>query len=422
MLKHFTAAYAVILALLLSPSVLTAQDTPSNQGSEPTAIQSQADQPTAPGTPQSTAPATPTPATDQPTRVEKIRQRVEANPIVQRLQDSEGFYPRIGGLTQGSGFAAGGGYRKHLGWAYIELSAAYSTKHYSGADAGMRWLQTAHKSFEIWTNLSFRNDTQDDFYGRGPGSTNADRVDFGIQSTDVAALALEHIRSWFTVGADIGYFVPEMREGEDDRQTTIGNLYTEATAPGLARQPRFIHDSVFATIDSRDAAGFPTRGGFFRTSYARWRDQTLHEFDFQRFDIEHSQFFAVATDDVIALRLNLSYTNNAPGEQIPFYMLPYLGGGDTVRSYREFRFRDENMGFFNTEFRHRVSKMAYLAAFVDVGKVAHNWQDINPTDRNLKTAYGLGLRIGSDKRTFLRLDTAYGDEGTRVFLKFSPAF
>ena len=411
MLNRYPVACTVALGLLLSSSPLRAQDTRADQGSQPASVGSLADQP-----------ATPEPgqATNQPTRVEKIRRSVENNPIVQRLQEDEGFYPKIGGLSPGSGFAGGGGYRRTLGWMYVDLSGAVSTKAYRGVDARARWLRTAGKSIEVWTDLKFRNNTQDDFYGPGMDSTNADRVNFGIRTTDVVARVIGRVRPWLKLGADVGYFMPNVRPGRDDRLRSIEEVFTDITAPGLARQPNFLHDDVFAEVDSRDAPGFPRRGGLYRATYALWNDRTLNQYDFRRFDIEGSQFIAVAPKDVIALRLSLTYANNAPGDRVPFYLLPYVGGGNTVRAFREFRFRDENTGLANVEFRHRVHKMAHVAGFVDLGKVANDWQDINAM--HVKAAYGFGLRAGNDQHVFLRFDVAYGGDGTRVFLKFSPVF
>ena len=117
----------------------------------------------------------------------------------------------------------------------------------------------------------------------------------------------------------------------------------------------------------------------------------------------------------------MNYTNNAPDARVPFYFLPFVGGGKTLRGFREFRFRDENAGVFNAEFRHQVHSMVHVAAFFDAGKVARNWQDIVPTD--LKTSYGVGVRAGTDSRLFFRCDLAAGgDEGVRVFVKFAPTF
>src|SRR6266850_1058391 len=213
-----------------------------------------------------------------------------------------------------------------------------------------------------------RNNTQDDFYGLGMDSTDATRVDYGIRSTDLSTGAAVHVTPWLRLGADVGYLVPSVRHGRDDNLRTIETIFTDATAPGLAEQPDFVHDSVFAELDSRDAHGFPRRGGFYRASYALWNDRTLEQYNFRRSDIVGSHFISVARNDVVALRLGLSYANNAPGDRVPFYMLPYVGGGDTIRSFREFRFRDENAGVVNAEFRHKVHSMAHVAGFVDFGK------------------------------------------------------
>jgi outer membrane protein assembly factor BamA len=361
--------------------------------------------------------AVPAQATDQPPVVKKIRNYIQKNPIVQRLQ-GDGFYPRIGGLSPGSGFAGGVGYRRHLDWAYVDVSGALSTKAYRGVDATLGWIDRTHA--DVSTKLTFRNNTQDDFYGLGMDSTDATRVDYGIRSIDVSTRAAIKVTPWLRVGGDVGYDVPSVRPGRDDNLRSVESIFTDATAPALVEQPRFLHDGVFAEVDTRDAHGFPRHGGFYHAAYSLWNDRTLEQYNFRRVDVVGSHFVSVARNDVVAVRLALSYANNAPGDRIPFFMLPYVGGGDTIRSFREFRFRDENAGVANVEFRHKVHSMVHLAGFVDVGKVAHDWQDINPHD--VKRAYGFGVRGGTDEKTYFRMDVAYGDDGTRVFLKFTPSF
>ena len=81
-------------------------------------------------------------ASDQPPpAVRKVRNFIEKNPIVQRLK-GDGFYPRIGGLSPGSGIAGGVGYRRHLDWVYVDVSGALSTKAYRGIDVKARWIDT----------------------------------------------------------------------------------------------------------------------------------------------------------------------------------------------------------------------------------------------------------------------------------------
>jgi hypothetical protein len=64
---------------------------------------------------------------------------------------------------------------------------------------------------------------------------------------------------------------------------------------------------------------------------------------------------------------------------VPFYFLPYVGGVDTVRSFHEFRFRDENALWMTAEYDLTLIKWVSVATFVDAGKAAPDWQDINLT-------------------------------------------
>src|ERR1044071_2048284 len=125
MLKLLPPLGAVAVSVLLFGSPVRAQNAagePSPDPSPPTA-DSKADPAVDPPKRQ---------ASDQPpTGVNKVRNFIETNPIVQSFK-GDGFYPRVGGLSQGSGLAGGAGYRQHLDWAYVDVSGAISTKAYRG--------------------------------------------------------------------------------------------------------------------------------------------------------------------------------------------------------------------------------------------------------------------------------------------------
>jgi len=216
--------------------------------------------------------------------------------------------------------------------------------------------------------------------------------------------------------------LPDIGASHVDGFVSTERVFTDTTAPGLADQPTFRHATIHTEIDTRDRHGIPQRGGVYRASFGVWNDRSLNRYDFRRFDARAVHYFAVTPSGkhVVAPRAQLSTVASGRNHEVPFYFLPYVGGVDTVRSFREFRFRDENAGVFNAEFRQKAHKYVDVVPFFDVGKVAHDWQDINLTD--LQRAFGVGLRAGTDERTYLRLDIAHGDGGTRVFLKFTPSF
>ena len=356
--------------------------------------------------------------------IAKARRWAEEKKIAEKIAPREGVYARFGGMTTGSGFAVGPGYRRYFNGddMFVDFSGALSTKAYKALDAEVRWARFWNDRVELWSDLRYRDYPEEDFFGLGEGSTRAMRTSYSIESTDVVGRGLINLARWLRVGADIGYFNPDVGHGADNSLPSIEERFTDATAPGLTDQPEFLHNTLFAEIDTRDRRGTPTRGGFYRAAFSTWEDVSLEQYDHHRFDAEASQFFPVmGPKHVFGVRVGLSYVNNETHHRVPFYFLPYIGGSDTVRGFREFRFRDENILFLNAEYRWRVIPYLDVAPFFDAGEVRADWEDIGPGD--LKTAYGIGFRVNVEDRTFVRIDIGTGgDEGTRLFFKFGPSF
>ena len=183
----------------------------------------------------------------------------------------------------------------------------------------------------------------------------------------------------------------------------IEQLFTDVGAPGLAEQPDFLHTTLFADVDYRDQRGNPRSGGFYHVAVGRWDDRTLQKYDFKRLDVDLWQFVPLVSDKrhVLSGHLGASFVNNAAGDRVPFYFLPYVGGVDTIRSFHEFRFKDENAMWLTAEYSYMPIKWVSVAAFVDAGKVAPDWNDIDFT--GLKKGYGFGVRVHSRTQTFARI-------------------
>jgi outer membrane protein assembly factor BamA len=356
--------------------------------------------------------------------VGKAKNWAEEMQLVERLNgDIDGWYPRLGGMTRGGGFAIGPGYRTHFGNVLVDLSAGISTKSYKAADVKVRWLQAFDERVELWTNYRFEDFPQEDFFGIGSGSVLDSRTSYDFDSSEVTVHGLVKPLSWARTGIVVGYMSPEIGPGTDKNYPSIEAMFTDAVAPGLAAQPNFLHTTLFADVDYRDQRGRPRSGGFYHIALAFWDDRTLEQYDFKRFDANFSQYvpFDTSKKHVVLGRLGLSYVNNETGERVPFYFLPYVGGVDTIRSFREFRFKDENALWMTAEYNWTPMKYFSLAAFLDAGKVSADWQDINAAD--MKQGYGFGFRVHTNKQTFARVDFGTGGgEGWQMFLKLGPSF
>src|SRR5918993_2172118 len=186
---------------------------------------------------QSAAPATPAEPTREAVAVEaaagaaqdsgdgfadKAKDWAERTQIIERLNgDVDGWYPRLGGMTRGGGFALGPGYRRHLGNVLVDLSAGLSTKTYVSADVKVRWFQAFDERIEFWTNYRYEDFPQEDFFGRGLASIRDNRTSYDFDSIDFSALGLFKPLPWLRFGTELGYMSPDVGEGTDSKYLSI---------------------------------------------------------------------------------------------------------------------------------------------------------------------------------------------------------
>lgn len=138
---------------------------------------------------------------------------------------------------------------------------------------------------------------------------------------------------------------------------------------------------------------------------------------------------------VFAGRVGLGYTaGNAP-----FYeyqdqwssegSIEGLGGGATIRGYKQGRFLGRVMQFNNIELRYKFAQCKVLkqhlafsgVPFFDVGAV---WNDFNTVSGfgNYRYSEGLGLRIAWNVNTILRFDYAVSKEDKQFFFQLGHCF
>ena len=358
--------------------------------------------------------------------VAKLRRFADETQIVERLNgDIDGWYPRLGRMTRGSGLAFGPGYRLHAfdDRIFADLSAGISTKGYKTVDASVRWLQAFADRVELWTDFRYEDYPQEDFFGMGFSSRAENRTSYDYDSSNVNVRGLVRPVRWLQLGTSVGYLRPDVGPGADEAFPSIEQLFTDAEAPGLTAQPNFLHTTFFGELNLLDARGNPRSGTFSRTSFAIVDDQTRDQFDHRRFDmlVVHYVPLVASKKHVVSGRVGTSYVNNETGHRVPFYLLAYVGGVDTIRSYPEFRFKDENALWLSGEYRWVAFDHVSVIGFIDAGEVRRDWNDIDLT--GLRKGYGFGFRVHSDKQTFARFDVGTGGgEGWQVFLKLGSEF
>ena len=106
---------------------------------------------------------------------------------------------------------------------------------------------------------------------------------------------------------------------------------------------------------------------------------------------------------------------------VPYFLLPSLGSGRTLRAYRSWRFRDRHSILGQAEFRWIPNRLGLdMALFYDAGKVTSRREDLD--FEGLKSDWGIGVRFHLPAYTFLRLEAARGSDGWKLVFASSAAF
>jgi outer membrane protein assembly factor BamA len=123
---------------------------------------------------------------------------------------------------------------------------------------------------------------------------------------------------------------------------------------------------------------------------------------------------------VVSLRGRLQ-TTLGDTDQVPYFLLPSLGSGSTLRGYHSWRFRDRHALLTSGEFRWIASRLALdMALFWDGGMVAPDRNQLSLG--SFVSDVGVGIRFHGPATTPLRIEVAHGAEGTNIVFAASAAF
>jgi outer membrane protein assembly factor BamA len=362
----------------------------------------------------------------QPGKIEKALLYVEREDPLRKISPYNGFFVQYGytGRPVGAGIGASAGYRHDLfdrrARVLVEGGATLRGYRMVRGDFSLPYL--ARDRVELGLEAGDWHNPQEDFFGLGPGSLEADRVNFLYDRRDVQGRAiLKPVRS-FQTGVRYGRLNTSIGSGTDKRYPSLEQRFGDPEAPGVTDQPDFSYTDLFATADNRDQPGNPRAGGYYGLMWRRHSDRDFDKYSFRLFQADLQQFFPIFDKKrVFAVRGRVMTTAAGAGQTVPFYLRPTLGGSDSLRSVADYRFRDNNTLSINVEYRWEAFSGLDMALFTDWGKVTARAADLDFGD--LQRAYGIGFRFNTYKAVFLRIDLAIaGPEAPRLFFKYSKAF
>ncbi len=335
---------------------------------------------------------------------------------------SNGFYARLGGQIPGSGLISiGPGYRHRLfgDAAVMDTWAVVSRNRSSIVQSRIEWPALFSDRLSIGGQVRYQNLTQLNYFGRGPDSVESAQTDYQLRNVDVAASATVHLRGWLSAGGRFGQISGlGIHPGLSTLHPSIETGFDETTAPGLTVQTPFRHGDVAVIADTRDVRGNPTSGGLYSADLATYIDLDGTGHSFRQFQADATQYVPIFHKNwVVVVRSRVAMSQTGADNEVPFYLMPTLGGRDSLRGYDDYRFRDRNSALLSAEYQWPVFRMMDAALFVDAGTVAPKAGDL--WREQPKHDYGLGIRVHSTTNSFARIDIARGPEGTRVLVSLT---
>jgi hypothetical protein len=351
----------------------------------------------------------------QPTRFEAVMDRIEqafASP-------PSGFFPAFGSIYPGGSFTLGAGYRHfYARKAVWDIVGLYSLRNYKQIEVGTRTPWNLDGRWTFGVRAGWLDAPQVGFYGLGPDSID-NRANFRLSEGYAGVGAGFRPTRWTRLEADVSYEDYKTEEGAG-RAPSIETVFDPVTAPGLFSNPTYIRSSGTAAIDWRTSPGYSRKGGYYGVTLLDYADID-DTFSFRRLDGEIIQHLPLLRENwVISVRGRVQ-TVLGDDDVVPYFMMPYLGSGSTLRAYPTGRFRDRHSLLTSAELRWIPSRLALdMAIFYDAGKVAGRREDLDFS--GMTDNWGIGMRFHGPTATVLRIEAAHGSQGWNLVFATRAAF
>lgn len=332
------------------------------------------------------------------------------------------LHPFFESAYAGGGFTLGAGYSQYVSsYNLIDLRGSYTIAGYKRIEAAFIAPRVFNRRGVFTVIGGWREATQVGFYGTGTANTSKDdRANYQFdQPYGTANLDFRPTRKYLLLRG--GLELSKWNQGPGAGTfPSVDEVYTPETLPGLGANVTYLHSQGTVAFDSRPSPGYARRGGFYGITFHDFHDRD-DQFGFRRTDYEAIQHIPILRETwVLSLHGRLELANAASGQTVPFFMLPALGGGSSLRGFTSWRFRDLNSLLLQAEWRVMVNRFIDMALLYDAGRVAARRSDL--TDEPFKSDYGIGFRLHGPLGTPLRIELVKSNEGLAFVFSGKPSF
>ncbi|MCJ8301396.1 BamA/TamA family outer membrane protein [Shewanella sp.] len=221
---------------------------------------------------------------------------------------------------------------------------------------------------------------------------------------------------WMTEVAD-NYFIGI---GADLIYASAGKLElveTETPVDSADILPNNFSSGVVITsiYDSRDYRLNATKGWLFQIDAGLYHNNQSSSFSTYNIELANYIDLGSSAPGLIAWQVQGHFTDG----DVPWNMLPDLGGSNAMRGYIKGRYRDEQMMMGQVEYRLPIFQRYGMVFWGAVGSVAPHVSDLT---EELLTSYGTGFRFNIKDNINLRFDVGVGENETNFYLNVNEVF
>jgi hypothetical protein len=350
----------------------------------------------------------------------------KAERIMNKVQDAltnntRKWHPFFDSAYSGGGFTLGLGYAQFVSpYSTLDFRGSYTIKQYKRVEAEFHSPRLFNRRGKLTILGGWREALEVGFYGFGMDTSVDDRANYAFQQPyGSALLTIEPTRRLleFIGGVELTQWKQEPGKGS---APSIDDIYAPGFLPGQNAKINYVHTQGGIALDGRTSPGYSRRGAYIAATLHDYRDQD-DRYGFQMVNYEGIGHLPILRETwVISARARVQTADEKGGQLIPFFMLPSLGGGSSLRGYSSWRFRDKNSLLLQAEWRIMASRYFDTAFFYDTGKVTARTSDLDFD--GLKSDYGVGFRFHSPFATPLRIEFAKSKEGLQFIFSSSAAF
>jgi hypothetical protein len=318
----------------------------------------------------------------------------------------------FGGVKQGSGVALGPAFSHTFeDGGYAQLKAEYSVRKF-------RLLQARYDSRAFWSGrgriigkLRWQDAPKLSLYRLGPDAPDL-RVDYGERKTEASAQITIRAAPTLRLTTGLGLERYATSGGRIDLKEDE-SLSAIPPAAGLGTHPWFSHAFIAAAFDTRPSPGYSRTGRLLEMSFHDYRDWYDGQDSFGRVEGTAQQLLPTyGGRGVVDLSARTWLSVSNADRTVPFFLMPTLGGGDFLRGYSSYRFRDRHALLLRGEYRWAVHDMVDVAGLYEAGEVAPTFKGFDATQ--IEQSIAAGIRVHTKTSSLLRLDVARGRDGVKL--------